>query len=329
MKKKYNHLTLEQRTSIGTLLKANVSKKEISKVLGISESTLYRELKRNSKPRSYNAKHAQILADERLKDHHLKNKLTLDMELYIERKLKLYWSPEQIVGRAKTDGIPMLSVPSIYKYIALDKSKDGNLHKYLRTANKRYKKQYGSSDKRGQIADKVNISERPKQVDNRTRIGDFEIDLIIGKNHKGAQLTIVDRMSGFTLIHTLKSKKAEEVSKTLIVSLKPYKNIVKTITTDNGKEFALHKRLAKQLSADVFFCNPYASYEKGQVENTNKLIRQFYPKKMELDNIKQKQNLEIMDLLNKRPRKKLGYKTPEEVFFINFEIENRRLALAC
>ena len=328
MKKKYNHLTLEQRSNIEALLKANVSKKEIAHVLGISESTLYREIKRNSKPRSYNSKYAQLLGDERLKDRHLKNKLTMDMERYIQRKLKLYWSPEQIVGRANSEGLPMLSVPSIYKHIALDKSNGGDLYKYLRTSNMRYKKQYGSTDKRGQIPDKINISERPKEVDNRTRIGDFEIDLIIGKNHKGAQLTIVDRMSGFTLIHTLKSKKAEEVSKAVIISLKPYKNIVKTITNDNGKEFALHKRLAKQLKADVFFCNPYASYEKGQVENTNKLIRQFYPKKMELDNIKQKQNIEIMELLNKRPRKKLGYKTPEEIFFTNLGIENRRLALA-
>ena len=327
MKKKYNHLTLGQRSNIEALLKAKVSKKEIAHVLGISESTLYREIKRNSKPRSYNAKYAQLLADERLKDRHLKNKLTMDMERYIQRKLKLYWSPEQIVGRAQSDGLPMLSVPSIYKYIALDKSNGGDLYKYLRTSNRLYKKQYGSTDKRGQIPDKINISERPKEVDNRTRIGDFEIDLIIGKNHKGAQLTIVDRMSGFTLIHTLKSKKAEEVSKAVIISLKPYKNIVKTITNDNGKEFALHKRLAKQLRADVFFCNPYASYEKGQVENTNKLIRQFYPKNMELDNIKQKQNIEIMDLLNKRPRKKLGYKTPEEIFFTNLKVENRRLAL--
>ena len=328
MKKKYNHLTLEQRSNIEALLKANVSKKEIAHVLGISESTLYREIKRNSKPRSYNSKYAQLLADERLKDRHLKNKLTMDMERYIQRKLKLYWSPEQIVGRANSEGLPMLSVPSIYKHIALDKSNGGDLYKYLRTSNRRYKKQYGSTDKRGQIPDKINISERPKEVDNRTRIGDFEIDLIIGKNHKGAQLTIVDSMSGFTLIHTLKSKKEAEVSKAIIISLKPYKNIVKTITNDNGKEFALHKRLAKQLRADVFFCNPYASYEKGQVENTNKLIRQFYPKNMELDNIKQKQNIEIMDLLNKRPRKKLGYKTPEEIFFTNLEIENRRLALA-
>lgn len=328
MKKKYNHLTLEQRYGIEMMLKANTPKKSIAKVIGIPESTLYRELKRNSKPRIYNAKYAQLLADERLKDRHLKNKLTLDMELYIQRKLNLYWSPEQIVGRANADGLPMLSVPSIYKYIALDKAKGGDLHKYLRTANKHYKKKYGSSDTRGQIPDKVNISKRPKVADDRTRIGDFEIDLIVGKNHKGAQLTIVDRMSGFALIHTLKSKKAEEVSKAVIVSLKPYKNIVKTITTDNGKEFAQHKRLSKQLNADVFFCNPYASYEKGQIENTNKLIRQFYPKKMELDNIKQKQNLEIMDLLNKRPRKKLGYKTPEEIFFTNLEVENGRLALA-
>ena len=143
--------------------------------------------------------------------------------------------------------------------------------------------------------------------------------MIIGKKHKGAQLTIVDRFSSFTLIETISSKKAEEVSRAIIRALTPYKSIVQTITNDNGKEFAKHKIVAKELNTKIFFCNPYASYERGLNEYTNKLIRQFYPKNMELIGIKQKQNLEIMELLNKRPRKTLNYKTPEEVFFNNFD----------
>lgn len=306
------------------MLKNKIANKIIWSTLGIPECTFYRELKRNSKPRSYNAKYAQMLADERQKEQHVKTKLTQDMLNYITRKLKLYWSPDQIVGSAKEEGIKMLSYVSIYKLIREDRIKGGELYKYLRNSGKRYKKRYGSLDKRGQIPDKVPIAKRPKEVDLKQRIGDFEVDLIIGKNHKGAQLTIVDRVTSFTLIQTLKTKRASEVSKAIITALMPYKAIVKTITNDNGKEFANHKEVAKKLEADVYFCNPYASYERGLNEYTNKLIRQFYPKNMELNNIEQKQNLKIMDLLNKRPRKKLGYKTPEEIFFTKFE----KLALA-
>jgi IS30 family transposase len=321
---KITHLTYEQRYAIECMLKTKRPRKEIILAIGISESTLSREISRNSKARSYNAKYAQMLADERQKEQHVKTKLTQDMLSYIISKIKLYWSPDQIMGTAREEGVPMLSYVTIYKLIRKDKQQGGELYKYLRNSGKKYKKRYGSSDKRGQIPDKVPIEERPKEVDLKQRIGDFEIDLIIGKNHKGAQLTIVDRATSFTLIQTLKTKRASEVSKAIIAALMPYKAIVKTITNDNGKEFANHKEVAKKLEADVYFCNPYASYERGLNEYTNKLIRQFYPKNMELNNIKQKQNLKIMKLLNQRPRKILGYKTPETLFFTKFE----KLALA-
>lgn len=315
---KHKHLTYEQRYVIECMLKTNRPRKEIVLAIGISESTLSREINRNSKPRCYNAKYAQILADERQKEQHVKTKLTEDMLNYITRKLKLYWSPDQIVGTARKEGIAMLSYVTIYKLISKDKQQGGDLYKYLRNSGKRYKKRYGGSDNRGLIPDKIPIEQRPKEVDLKQRIGDFEVDLIIGKNHKGAQLTIVDRATSFTLIQTLKTKKASEVSEAIITALMPYKSIVRTITNDNGKEFANHKEVAKKLEVDVYFCNPYASYERGLNEYTNKLIRQFYPKNMELNNINQKRNVEIMDLLNKRPRKKLNYKTPEKLFFTNF-----------
>lgn len=321
---KITHLTYEQRYVIECMLKTKRPRKEIFTAIGVSESTLSREISRNSKPRSYNAKYAQMLADERQKEQHVKTKLTQDMFSYIIRKIKLCWSPDQIVGAAKDEGVPMLSYVTIYKLIKKDKQQGGELYKYLRNSGKKYKKRYGSSDKRGTIPDKVPIEQRPKEVDLKQRIGDFEIDLIIGKNHKGAQLTIVDRATSFTLIQTLKTKRASEVSKAIITALMPYKSIVKTITNDNGKEFANHKDVAKKLEADVYFCNPYASYERGLNEYTNKLIRQFYPKNMELNNIKQRQNLKVMKLLNQRPRKKLNYKTPEKLFFTKF----KKLALA-
>ena len=324
---KNKHLTYEQRYSIEMMLKAKVQKKIICQTLKIPECTLYRELKRNSKKRVYNAKYAQMLANERKRDQHLKTKLTTSMKRLIESKLKLYWSPEQIVGWCRTNAIEMVSHTKIYTYIKEDKASSGKLYTYLRH-QKRYRKKYGSSNPNKKIADKVPIEKRPKIVEQKTRIGDFEIDLIIGKGHKGAQLTIVDRMTSYTIIQTVSSKKASEVQKAIVTALMPYKSILKTITNDNGKEFSLHKLTAKQLNTQVFFCNPYASYERGLNEYINKLIRQFYPKQMELNNIKQARNIEIMNLLNKRPRKKLNFKTPEEVFFTMFNIENKKLAIA-
>ena len=324
---KNKHLTYEQRYSIEMMLKTKIKKKEIWQSLGIPESTFYRELKRNSKKRSYNAKYAQMLANERKRDQHLKTKLTDSMKRLIESKLKLYWSPEQIVGWCRTNTIEMVSHTKIYNYIKQDKASSGKLYTYLRH-QKRYRKKYGSSNLKGKIADKVPIEKRPKIVEQKTRIGDFEIDLIVGKGHKGVQLTIVDRMTSYTIIQTVSSKKASEVQKAIVSALMPYKSILKTITNDNGKEFSLHKLTAKQLNTKVFFCNPYASYERGLNEYINKLIRQFYPKQMELNNIKQARNIEIMNLLNKRPRKKLNFKTPEEVFFTMFNLENKKLAIA-
>jgi len=324
---KHKHLTYKQRYSIEMMLKAKVKKKDIWRLLELPESTFYRELKRNSRKRSYNADYAQMLAEERKRDQHMKTKLSSSMIRLIDSKLLLFWSPEQIVGWCKQNTLEMVSHTRIYKYIREDKLNGGNLFSYLRH-KKRYKKKYGSPNLRGKIPDKVPIEERPKIVEYKSRIGDFEIDLIIGKGHKGAQLTLVDRMTSYTIIQTLSSKRAEEVQKAIVSALIPYKQILKTITNDNGKEFALHKKTAKELDTKVYFCNPYASYERGLNEYINKLIRQFYPKQMELNNIKQKQNLKIMDLLNKRPRKKLKYKTPEEVFFTMFNLEIKKLALA-
>jgi IS30 family transposase len=295
---KNKHLCYEQRYGIELMLKTKINKKEIYESLGISSCTFYRELKRNSKSRSYDAKHVQILSDERKREQHMKTYFTRSMQQLINSKLQLYWSPEQIKGWCGKNNLEMVSHTRIYQYIKQNKVSGGDLFKYLRH-KKRYKKKYGSTDKRGKIPDKVPIESRPKKVEAKQRIGDWEIDLIIGKEHKGALLTLVDRMTSFTLIQTVTSKRAEEVQKAIVLALDPYKDLVRSITNDNGKEFALHKLTAKQLNTKVYFCNPYASYERGLNEYINKLIRQFYSKEMELNNIKQSRNLEIIELLNK------------------------------
>lgn len=312
---KHKQLNYEQRYSIELMLRSKVKKKEIINTLKVSESTFYRELSRNSRKSSYNAKHAQMLADERKREGHYKVKFSFTMERIVKEKIQLEWSPEQIVGWCKLEGVEMVSHERIYQFIWADKHRGGVLHSFLRTGQKKYKKRYGSKSTRGQIPNKVSIEKRPKEVDEKNRIGDFESDLIIGKNHKGAFLTIIDRYSSFLLVEDVRGKKAEKVTKHTINALAPFKKWVHTITNDNGKEFAGHETIAAKLDCSVFFAHPYSSWERGLNEYTNKLIRQYFPKNKSLLDVDIKEIVEATEKLNNRPRKKLGFKTPKQVFY--------------
>ena len=165
------------------------------------------------------------------------------------------------------------------------------------------------------IIDRVMIDKRPKIVEEKSRIGDLEIDTVIGKNHVGALVTVVDRKSKFAIIKNVPSKEARIVAQALIEMIQPIKAIIHTITSDNGKEFAYHKEIAAALDADFYFANPYHSWERGLNEHTNGLIRQYLPKKSEFTNVSKDEIIMIQNRLNHRPRKVLGYKTPYEVFF--------------
>jgi len=183
----------------------------------------------------------------------------------------------------------------------------------LRHAQKKRKKRYGSYDHRGQIKGRVSIDERPAIVEARKRIGDWEIDTIIGKRHKGALLSLVDRKTKFTLIKKLPKRQADLVAQAAVDLLNPYK--VYTITADNGQEFAHHEYIKAHLKTTVYFAHPYHAWERGLCENTNGLIRQYFPKGMSFDKITDEHVHIVMNRLNNRPRKTLGYKTPNEVFF--------------
>jgi IS30 family transposase len=256
-----------------------------------------------------------MLAEERRKTGHYKTVFNSGMEKTIKDKLENHqWSPEQIVGWCKTRNIKMVSHERIYQFVLKDKLAGGLLFKHLRTGQKIYKKRYGSKDRRGIIPNKVSIDDRPVIVQNKERAGDFEIDLIIGANHKGALLTIVDRKTSFVLIEPLKSKGAVEVTKAVYNALIPYKKWAQTITSDNGKEFALHEQIAAKLELSYYFAHPYSSWERGLNEYTNKLIRQYFPKQMELDKVSIQDTLLVMNKLNSRPRKIYGFKTPNYLF---------------
>ena len=312
---KHKQLNYEQRDSIELMLRSKVKKKGIIAAIGVSESTFYRELNRNSRKSNYSANHAQMLADERKKGGHYKKKFSFSMEKIIKEEIQLEWSPEQIVGWCKLEGIEMVSHERIYQFIWSNKHKGGELYTFLRTGQKKYKKRYGSKSTRGQISNKVSIEKRPKVVEEKNRVGDFESDLIIGKDHKGAFLTIIDRYSSFLLVEDVQGKKAKKVTKHTINALAPFKKWVQTITNDNEKEFAGHETIAAKLNCSVFFAHPYSSWERGLNEYTNKLLRQYFPKNKPLLDIDIKEILEATEKLNNRPRKKLGFKTPKQVFY--------------
>jgi len=313
----YKQLSQAQRYQIAILNKAGKNQKETAQLLCVSGSTVCRELKRNRGKKGYFPKQAQIKADKRRKQAVKALKMTEEVITEIEEKICLDWSPEQVSGKLEIS----ISHERIYQHIWADKRNGGTLYKHLRQSNKKRKKQYGSKDKRGQIRNRISIDERPEIVAQKTRIGDWEIDTVIGKNHQGALVTIVDRVSKFTLINKVASKHADVVTEATIFLLKPHLDKTLTITADNGKEFASHQRIKEQLSADVYFAHPYRSWERGLNENTNGLIRQYFTKGSSFESITDDEVEAVMHKLNHRPRKTLNFKTPHEVFFAEQEQE--------
>ena len=228
--------------------------------------------------------------------------------------IKQDWSPEQISGRLYDEQEISISHEWIYLHIYKDKRQGGDLHKHLRCQKQR-RKRYGKQDRRGRIINRVSIEERPAIVNSKSRIGDWEGDTIIGKGHQGVVTTHVERKSKYTVLTKSNTKHANLVRQSIVKGLKPYQNQINTITYDNGLEFSEHQNIAQTLSANIYFAHPYSSWERGLNENTNGLIRQYLPKSRPLNNFTQKELNYIMDQLNHRPRKTLGFKTPYELFF--------------
>lgn len=310
------HLTLEQRYEISAFRSIGFSQVKIAEKIGKDKSVICRELKRNCDGRNgeYKAPLAQRKAEKRISDKAKNNRLTQEIKNFITVKIKEDYSPEQIVGYAKRMGINCVSVEAIYQFIWQDKKSGGWLYIHLRTNGKRYAKRGSSNNKRGQIKDRVDIDQRPVVVDAKERIGDLEIDLVIGMNHKGALLTINDRATGMLKMVKVESKEATEIEQKTIELLKDWKPIIFTITSDNGKEFANHTAIAKSLNIDYYFAKPYHSWERGANENLNGLVRQYFPKKTSFENITQQDIDKVVNILNNRPRKRYDYFSPNEMF---------------
>lgn len=302
----YTHLAQEERYQIYALKKAGHTQQEIAEVLERSPSTISRELARNCGRRGYRPKQAHALAMGR----QATNARRVDDAAwqFAQDRLMEQWSPEQISGHAA------ISPETVYQRVYADKRAGGLLWKHLRCQKQR-KKRYGKTDRRGIIPNRQSIDLRPAIVEARSRIGDWEADTIIGKNHKQAIVSLVERKTGFLLIRKVERKTAQAVSQAITVLLKPHHRRVATITSDNGREFAGHEEISQQLRADFYFAHAYASWERGTNENTNGLIRQYFPKNRDFTTITQQEIDVAMERLNNRPRKRLGFLTPNQVFF--------------
>jgi transposase, IS30 family len=311
----YTHLSQTERYQIQTMRKLGASPTEIAKELGRHRATISREISRNTGGCGYRARQAQQLCDARSVNS--RNALCIKESVWqqVDERLMLQHSPEQIAGCLH------ISHEAIYQHVYADPS--GALKRQLRCQKKR-KKRYGSGNQhRGQIPNRRGIEERSTRIEARKQVGHWEVDTVIGCNHKQALVTLVERKSRFVCIRKVSGKTADEVSSAIVQMLTPLNAVVRTITCDNGKEFAKHEWVDHSLHCQTFFARPYASWQRGTNENTNGLIRQYVPKQRKLETVTDQEIQMIQDRLNHRPRKVLGFKTPHQV--LNASLKHRAL----
>ena len=310
----YKQLTSEQRYTISVLLQNGTKRNDIAKAIKVHPSTITRELKRNSGVRGhYNWETAQANA-MRTKRKKPGNH-SIDETIKEEARRILIteqWSPEQISGTLAMKG-KHISYETIYRMIRKDKAEGGDLYKHCRHRLKHRARPVGG--KRVPIPNRTSISERPKEADGK-RFGDFEMDTIVGRGNHGAIVTLIERSTNMLFMRKLpKGKNAKELARTVIHLLRPFKEHIKSITTDNGTEFACHEMISKRLGVKVYFADPYSSWQKGGIENANGLARQYIPKSETFENVSHQQITKYSRKLNMRPRKKLKFRTPQECFY--------------
>ena len=323
----YTQLTSEERHYIGISLTKGDSIRKIARDIGRCHTTIGREIARNTGGRGYRYQQAHNKAIARHKNKEKALIMTDTLKSKVRSYLEQDWSPEQISGRLKqVDGIS-LHHETIYRYILSDKKDNGMLYKQLRHQGKKYRKRYGHPNNRTGIPNRVGIGERSDKINNREVFGHWEADTIIGKGHQGAIVTLDERISKLRMAYPVNSKQAGKVSQAIIRVLNPMSTWIHSITYDNGKEFAKHEAINKQLDCLSYFATPYHSWERGQNENANGLLRQYFPKSMLLVDIAYEEVRIAVHKLNSRPRKCLGFKTPYEVFYENTGVDVSKLAV--
>ena len=304
----YKHLSQAERYQIHALMKAGHDQSQIAKLLDRHKSTISRELSRNTGSRGYRPKQACEMSADRAQ--HSRNAPTV--EPWVREAacalLCIQWSPEQIASQ-----LP-ISHETVYQHVYADKAQGGTLWKNLRCQKQKRKRYAGGRDRRGQIPNRRPLSERPLHIEARRQVGHWECDTVIGASHKGAVVTMVERKSGYAVMAKVEKKTSELVSSAIVDKLQPMAARVKTLTFDNGKEFAGHAHIDQQLQSTAYFARPFASWERGSNENLNGLLRQYVPKKRAMSTVSDEEIRMIQNRLNNRPRKRLGFKTPAEVF---------------
>jgi IS30 family transposase len=306
----YTQLTREQRYQISALLKMGHNHTEIAGLLQVHKSTISRDIDRNRGRRGYRPRQADQKACQRRQTPRRIVRIQWDE---VDALLRQDWSPEQVSGWFKARERKSVSHEWIYQHILADKRSGGDLYRHLRCQKQR-RKRYGHYDRRGTLPNRVSIDKRPEIANNRQRLGDWELDTVVGKRHQQAIVTLTERKSRLALIRKVDQRTAQAVTDAILVLLQPLAIYTHTLTSDNGKEFALHQQIAEQLHAAFFFAHPFSAWERGANENMNGLLRQYFPKKLNLKIITDDQITFAIQRLNNRPRKTLAFKTPFEVF---------------
>ena len=313
---RYRQLTSEQRTIIAYLRSRRYNYNQIAKQIGCHRSTVAREVNRNRCQYDgfYRATKAQMRALSRRKSSRKKGKFSAVDMVPVILKLKEQWSPEQISGELSKSKKLSISHETIYRYVWEDRAQGGELWKHLRQSGKKRRKRYGAYDSRGRLADKRHISERPPSVETRRFKGHWEIDTVHGTGSNDCIVTLVERKTGYTVIGKLPNKTKEALNAKVIELMRRFKKPFRTITSDNGTEFHGYKKIEEATKTKFYFATPHHSWERGTNENTNGLIRQYLPKGTSMAHITQQDCDAIAAKLNRRPRKRLGYETPSEMF---------------
>ena len=315
----YRQLNAEERSTLGALRRLGLNKAQIARELGRHRSTVGRELKRNCAPYDggYRSRRAHQRAHARRYRSRRNSQFGREEWTRVEELLREEWSPEQVAGHLGRSGELAISHETIYRHVWRDLKAGGTLHAHLRCARKQCRKRYGRYDSRGRLAGKRMIGERPAVVERRSRTGDWEIDTVMGESlgeSSDCILTLVERKSGYVLIGKLKARTAAEANRALLELMARHPGRVKTITSDNGTEFHWYGQVEAVHPVKFYFATPHHSWERGTNENTNGLIRQYLPKGQTMKGITQSKCDKIAEQLNTRPRKRHGYKTPNECF---------------
>jgi IS30 family transposase len=303
-----HNITLEERIKIKALHDQGLRAPSIAKYLNRHKTSIYRELSKRTPDGIYDHHYAQQLSSSNMARHRHQGPTDETIAIIEIKILNEQWSPEQISGWLRLNHDINISHTWIYQYVEKDRQENGELSNHMR----RGKYSFAPREYKGKIKNRITIDQRPDIINERKRLGDFEIDLIVGPKNRGAILTVIDRLSRYCIIEKLENKSSKEVKQVIVKALNNYHGQKYSITSDNGNEFMRHEEISRDLNMKYYFAHPYASYERGSIENLNGLVRQYIPKGKTFDNINQVQIKQIESKLNSRPRKILKFLTPME-----------------